>query len=202
MIIVGAGGHAREIFMLLDKEIRANTFFFDNVSADVPSEIGGSPVLRTEDEARLRLREDARFLLGTGRPVVRKNLYHLFQSWGGEPYSFQAQTAVVGDFETLIGEGANIMHDVFISTNVRMGKGCLVNTRAQLHHDVSIGDFCEIAPAAILLGSIKIGNEAFIGTGSILLPGVEIGDGTVIGAGAVVTKNVVAGRTVKGVPAI
>ncbi|NTS43769.1 NeuD/PglB/VioB family sugar acetyltransferase [Flavisolibacter sp. BT320] len=202
MIIAGAGGHAREIFMLLSKEEKSNVYFFDNVTASVPEKIGGVTVLRSEREARLSLEQDPRFIVGTGNPAVRKKLFELFAAWGGEPFTFRSSTAIISELETVIGEGANIMHDVFISSHVKMGKGCLINTRANLHHDVVMGDFCEIAPAALLLGQVRIGNNVFIGAGAILLPGIEVADGAVIGAGAVVTKHIISDRTVKGVPAV
>jgi len=34
-----------------------------------------------------------------------------------------------------------------------------------------------------------------------ILPGIEIGDWAIVGVGAVVTKDVEAGKTIKGVPA-
>jgi sugar O-acyltransferase (sialic acid O-acetyltransferase NeuD family) len=202
MIIAGAGGHAREIYMLLDRETKATVYFFDNVSDDMSARIGEAEILRTESDTKKRMNEDRRFIIGVGSPVVRKRLCDLLLQWGGLPYTFQAVTAFVSEIQTIIGEGSNIMHDAFISSNVTLGKGCLVNARANLHHDVVAGDFCEIGPAALLLGNVTIGNGVFIGAGAILLPGIEVADGAIIGAGAVVTKNVTTDRTVKGVPAV
>jgi len=45
-----------------------------------------------------------------------------------------------------------------------------------------------------------IGNNVRIGSNATILP-VNIGDGAVIGAGAVVTKDVPAGKVIKGNPA-
>ena len=43
---------------------------------------------------------------------------------------------------------------------------------------------------------------ASIGAGAIILPGLTIGEGAMIGAGAVVTKDVPAGETWVGNPAV
>lgn len=202
MIIAGAGGHAREILSQLDRNALEVLYFFDNVSDFVPEQISGISVIRTETAVKEILKTDARFIIGTGKPAGRKNLYELFCQWGGECFSFVAATAFVSEQQTTIGEGVNIMHEAFISCDVKLGKGCLVNTRAHLHHDVSIGDFCEIGPAALLLGGVKIGHDVRIGAGAILLPGIEIGNEVRVGAGAVVTKNIHEGKTVKGNPAV
>jgi sugar O-acyltransferase (sialic acid O-acetyltransferase NeuD family) len=202
MIVAGAGGHAREILDLLVRKAGEEIFLFDNVSLSLPEIINGIPLIRTEEVVKEKLRSDPQFIIGTGKPFVRQKLYDLFLEWGGRPYTFIAATAQVSKQETVIGEGANIMHDAFISNNVQIGKGSLINTRAHLHHNVVTGDFCEIGPAALLLGNVCVGHCVFIGAGAVLLPGIEVGDAAVIGAGAVVTKHVAAGQTVKGNPAV
>ena len=202
MIIAGAGGHAREILDLLVVKAGEAIFLFDNVHAGAPDTINDHPLLRTAEEAKAQLQNDPRFIIGTGNPAVRKKLYELFSAWGGQPFTFSATTVLISEQQTIIGEGANIMHDAFISNNVQIGKGSLINTRAHLHHDVVTGAFCEIGPAALLLGNVQLGDAVFIGAGAILLPGITVGDAAVIGAGAVVTKHVAAGTTVKGNPAV
>jgi sugar O-acyltransferase (sialic acid O-acetyltransferase NeuD family) len=201
MIIAGAGGHAREIYMLLDAETRNAVCFFDNYMANTPADIYQKPVLTSEAAVKDQLQNDPHFIIGTGSPATRRKLCELLVGWGGIPITMQAATAFISDSDTIIGEGANLMHDVFISTDVSVGRGCLVNTRAQLHHDVKTGDFCEIGPAALLLGRVIFGNNVFIGAGAIVLPGLHVADGAIIGAGAVVTTNIIADQVVKGNPA-
>lgn len=202
MIIAGAGGHAREIRMLMDSLPAGPLYFFDNTTADAPSSIDGLEVVRTQERARQILGKDPRFIIGTGGSAVRRTLCELLQGWGGEPFSFIAASAMISGFETSVGTGVNIMHAAFISSSVRVGDGSLINTSSQLHHEVVTGHFCEVGPAAVLLGKVRLGSNVSIGAGAILLPEITIGDGAIIGAGAVVTKNVRASQTVKGVPAV
>ena len=51
-------------------------------------------------------------------------------------------------------------------------------------------------------GPIVIGSEVWIGRGAIVIGGITIGDGATIAANAVVTRDVPAGLTVAGVPAV
>jgi len=201
MIIAGAGGHAREILDMFDRKSINQIFFFDNVNRVLPESINGVKVLSSVESVKACLLEDARFIIGTGKPSVRKKLFEMFLDLGGSPYTCIASSAFISVYDTMIGEGCNIMHGAFISNTVSIGKGTLVNAMAHLHHDVVAGDFCEIGPSALLLGNVRIGHNVSVGAGAILLPGVEVQDGAVIGAGAVVTKLVVAGKMVKGIPA-
>jgi sugar O-acyltransferase (sialic acid O-acetyltransferase NeuD family) len=201
MIIAGAGGHARELLDLLTIKEGEELFLFDNINVSPPASINGFALIGTEAEVKSILKRDPRFIIATGNPSVRKKLYQLFLTWGGQPFTFVADTALVSEQHTSIGEAANIMHAAFISNHVQIGTGTLVNTRAHLHHDVQTGDFCEIGPAALLLGKAKIGDDVFIGAGAIVLPGIEVDNAAIVGAGAVVTKHVAAGQTVKGNPA-
>jgi sugar O-acyltransferase (sialic acid O-acetyltransferase NeuD family) len=201
MILVGAGGHAKEVFDILSAEDQKNVSFFDNISLALPDEIFGRPILRTIEDAKSYIHTDNRFILGIGNPKYREQLFNLFLNLNAEPFTPIASSAVVSNLDVYIGEGANVMHKAFVSNTVRIGKGALINTGVHLHHDIEMGDFCEIAPAALLMGKAKLGNHVFVGAGAIILPGITVGNNVVIGAGAIVTKNISDNQKVKGNPA-
>ena len=93
-----------------------------------------------------------------------------------------------------------IFNHCFIGSLAVIGRGTLVNTGAQVHHEVQIGEFCEISPKAVILGDAKIGNYTRIGANATVLPKINIGNHVTIGAGSVITKDVPDNVTVVGVP--
>ena len=190
MIIAGAGGHAREIRDILDIQGVNDLCFFDNINDPLPEVIRDERVILSEADLIRIIANDPLFILGTGGPNARRTLYGLFIQNGGKPVTCVAPTAIISKRAVEIGDGCNIMHRVFISNHVNIGKGSLLNAGVQIHHDVWIGSFCEIGPGAIILGKVKIGNDVFIGSGAIIFPGTQIGDGAIIGAGTVVAKSV------------
>lgn len=204
MIIIGAKGHALEVLDVLRKnKFTDKIIFFDNLTADISKLIlyKNYPILSTFEEVKRIFNEDNRFILGIGRPVARQNLAQKFLEFGGLFTSVISKNTLLGDINTYFDEGLNIMHNVFISNNVKIGKGSLLNYGCSVHHDVNIGDFVEISPSAQILGGAEIGSFSEIGAGAIILPKVKIAEYVKVGAGAVVTKDVERNRIVKGIPA-
>lgn len=202
MVIVGAKGHAKEVLAILeDNQYRGEIFFFDDVSKDLPGLMYGKfPVITSLADVEKVLTQDRTFILGTGKPALRKKLFDIFNAFA-EPVSLISRTAIIGQHEVALGKGINIMFQAFISNNATVGEGVLINSSVHIHHDVSVGAFCELAPGVKLLGGAKIGAYSFIGANAVILPGVRVGAKVVIGAGAVVNKDVPDSTMVVGVPA-
>lgn len=198
MIIAGAGGHALELLDILISEGKTEGLcYFDQVN---PGDLflGKYPILHKEEEIAKAFLNDPRFILGTGNPKVRYQFYQRFTSLGGVMNSVKGRGIAISIFSTC--NEADIFDLCFIGSNSRIGKGCLINTGAQIHHEVEIGEFSELNPGAVLLGKVQIGSFCSIGANATILPKVKIGDNVIVGAGSVVTKDVPDGVTVLGVP--
>jgi sugar O-acyltransferase (sialic acid O-acetyltransferase NeuD family) len=203
MLILGAKGHAKEILGVLNLNTHTkDILFFDDISSDLPELLFNKyKILRTIEEVNTLLKNNKDFILGTGSCKVRALLYDKFILLGGNPFSAIASNASIGSENVYLGKGINIMQFAFISNEVSIGDGTLINTRSNIHHDVVIGKFCEICPSVVITGGVEIGDSTFIGSGSIILPKIKIGSQVTIGAGSVVTKNIPDNTTVYGNPA-
>lgn len=200
MIIAGAGGHGLEVFQLLlskgyDSE---NILFFDEDPSKKNKLISGRPVVTTWDQLKVEIDLDPNFCLGVGNPFDRKKLTEQIENFGGK---FNALTGVYVESSIKNSSFFDQMSYSFVGLEAKIGKGVLVNTRANVHHECEVGDYSEIGPSSLLLGRVKIGDMCRIGAGAIILPGVKLGDKVVVGAGAVVTKDQDSCRVVKGIPA-
>jgi len=101
-----------------------------------------------------------------------------------------------------IGAGSVMMAGSVVNAATSIGDHVILNTRSSIDHDGEVGDHVHVGPGAAICGGGKIEEGALIGAGATVLPGITIGAWAVIGAGAVVTRDVDAGQTVVGVPAI
>lgn len=204
MLILGAKGHAKEVFEVLKKNgVTNNIAFYDDVTpdAELDAYFCQFTILRSQAEmAQWFAQNTPEFILGVGGVKARHIVWQKAMDNGGQPANLIAFNAQVAS-DVTAKEGLNVMQMAFVSNSVQIGKSVLINTRANVHHDVTIGDFCEVGPGAIVLGRCQIGTHTFIGAGATVLPDVVIGNHCTIGAGAVVTRNIADNQIVKGNPA-
>lgn len=199
MIVAGAGGHALELLDILMFEGRTeNLVFFDEIN---PSNLFQEkfPILHSQEEVESHFQKDPFFILGTGNPHLRYQFYNRFTEIGGGLISVQGKGVAFSNFSFGADE-ADIFNLCFIGANTQIGKGCLINTGAQIHHEVKIGDFTVVNPGAVLLGKVEVGSFSSIGANATILPKVKIGNNVKVGAGSVVTQDVPDEVTVVGVP--
>ena len=203
MLIIGAGGHAKEVLsVVLESVLREDVVLFDDVSIENPPHLYGEfLVLNSFEAAKTLLNKMPHFCIAVGAPADREFLFEKFHSCGGVARTVIASSAIVGSFDVVIGEGVNVMHQAFVSNSVTVGDCCLLNRACGIHHDCTIGKFCTIGPGAILLGRVILEDGISVGAGAIILPGLRVGNKAVVGAGAVVTKDVAPGVVVVGAPA-
>jgi sugar O-acyltransferase (sialic acid O-acetyltransferase NeuD family) len=197
MVIVGASGHAKEVFDICQNT--ENLYFFDNVSNFTQPILFEKKIIQSFDEL-LEVETQKIFILGLGGVLHRYNLYQKFIGFGFTSQSIIAKNAQVSSSANL-GEGLNIMSFVFIGPDSSIGVGSLINAYSSIHHDVVIGDFVEISPGAKILGNCTIGAFSTIGTNATILPKIKIGKNVIVAAGAVVNTDVPDNCMVAGVPA-
>lgn len=186
--LYGAGGHAKVILDILkSNDIIVPEIFDDNPNIDI---FMGIPVSNTNIRFPL--------IISIGNNSIRKTIAERFNT-DAYHLAIQAKQAIVSE-NTIIGEGTIIMQNTVIQSSVRIGKHCIINTKASIDHDCFIGDYVHIAPGSILCGNVEVGEGSLIGAGTVIIPEVKIGKWAVIGAGSVVVKDIPDGVIAFGSP--
>jgi sugar O-acyltransferase (sialic acid O-acetyltransferase NeuD family) len=204
MLIIGAGGYAKEILEVCyqNSEFDNLTFYDDiNFQKDKKLFYKFNVITNLEEASKYFELIDNEFTLGIGNPLSRKKLFNKFIKIGGIFTSIISKKALVGSFGTVIEHGCNIMPNVTITNGVTIKTGTLINQMVSIGHDVTIGEFCEICPQVSISGNCIIDSYSFIGTGAIILPKIKIGKNVVIGAGALVNKDIPDNSLAIGMPA-
>lgn len=201
MLIAGASRHAKDMLTIL-KFYSDSLMFFDDTD-DADDYFLGFSVIHSLTEAESIFKnQDRQFVLGVGSPLARYLLTSKLESVGGQVKSAISQESIIGKYQVTLEEGLNILPYSFISNEVFIGKGSLVNVGCSIHHDCKVGKFCQLAPGAIILGGSRIGGYSTIGSNATILPNVIVGKNVTVGAGAVIDKNIPDNVVVVGVPGI
>lgn len=200
-LIVGCGGHGREVADVLKARGERLLGFLDDNSDLKGTYIGGHVVLGGLDWL-ISTNIHASIGLGIGNGKTRKQIVDKIKNLTNTvdfPTIIHPNTSIGSRVE--IGEGTLIQAGCTLTCDIKIGAFVLLNTGVGLSHDVKIGDFASIAPKCQFTGATTCGAYAEIGTGTLVIPKCNIGENATLGAGAVVIRDIPAGMTAVGVPA-
>ena len=201
LVIIGAGGLAREITWLIEENNKDNVEY--NILGYVTKSSEGDlkyPVLG-DDEWLLRYKREICAVCAIADPSLRNKVVDKFR--GINNISFPG----------IISKKADIADDVFLSQGTIICSGCILcvkanvgsfsicDRRTMIGHDSVIDDYVTIHPGSIISGNVHVGTGTLIGSGATVIQGLNIGQESVIGAGATVITDIPANSVSVGVPA-
>jgi len=202
LVIVGAGGHGREILDVIEgaQPVLRHRFlgFLDDAEPDrdLLSRRNASWIGTLARFADL----DAEYLIGIGDCRVRSKIdSELVAAGRGSATLVHAAATIASDVQ--LGPGSVITAGARLTTNIRAGRHFHVSVNATIAHDCEIGDYVSVYSSATVSGNVVLEDRVTIGTGANVISGVHVGADATVGAGAVVVHNVLPGDTVVGVPA-
>jgi acetyltransferase EpsM len=209
LIIVCAGGHAREVssyvgaLQAIGAPVILHGFVDDHRSTP---QFEGAPVLGSVADLRTYVEAhpetEFSYITAVGDNRTRQAMVRRIEQLGAPnllPWTVQHPSAVVGK-TVRIGAGTCIAPNTVITSQVEIGEHCILNTRCSISHDSVLGPYVNVNPGATICGAVTVGEGAFIGAGATIINNVRIGAWSVIGAGAVVIGNVPPHVTAVGVP--
>ena len=204
-VIVGAGGHGREVLDIVEAMGRREDFagFVDDSVTD-PKALQRLEGRQTSVVGSIEWLASAteHYVIGIGSSEARRRIEAKLAGGppGREALVLVHPSASLGSRVDL-APGVIVGAHATLTTNLAIGRHSHVNVGCAVQHDSTLGDYVTVSPGVFINGDVTIGNDVFIGTGAVIARGRTIGDGSVIGAGAVVLDDVARGSRVFGVPA-
>lgn len=202
LVIVGAGGFAREVAEIA-RALRPEVAlaFVDDAPTDDAARLmtgKGATPLRTVDSWQPEPTDSC--VIAIGDPEVRAAIATALAARGAVFDTLVHPDATIATSATL-RPGVIVAPGARVSADVVLGQHVHVDQNVTVGHDTVVGDHARLNPAACVSGAVFVGDGAYVGAAAVVLQGLTLGAGCVIGAGAVVVKDVAPGITVKGVPA-
>lgn len=201
IVIVGAGGFAREVAWLIEqinaKKLTWNLLGFidDNVNT-TGKNINNYKVLGNIDYFNDFLK-NTYYVIAIGNGEIRKKLSKKIQT---DKIATLIHPDVKISNTNRIGKGSIICEGNILTVNIEIGEHVIINLDSTIGHDVKINSFVTVLPSTNISGNVEIGEETIIGTGTKIIQDLKIGKKVIIGAGTIAIRNIEDGSTVVGNP--
>jgi sugar O-acyltransferase (sialic acid O-acetyltransferase NeuD family) len=206
IVIVGAGGHGRELVGVLDDLAAAGAQprwrllgLIDDAEPD-PAVLHRIEVPYLGGSDRLAAFAGAWFVVGIGDGCTRHRLDRRAVEAGLRPATLIHPDATIGR-DVRMAPGVVVCAHVSVTTNVDLGRHVHLNRHAAVGHDSVLADHVTVHPAAMVSGAVRLGEGVTIGAGAAVIQGRTVGEHTMVGAGAVVIRDLPPGTTAVGSPA-
>jgi len=201
IIIVGAGGFARDIYYYAKDTYPINDYtmkgFLSYNQQDLDNYKTKVGIIGNDDNYEIE--ENDRFIIAIGDIDTRKKALNKLKKRGAKFISLIHPSALVHP-AAKIGEGVVICPYCIVSDNVQLGNFVMLNIYSSCGHDAKVGDYAILSPYATINGFVVLENEVFLGTHSTVILGKKVGYRSKISANSVVMRNVAPNKIVFGVP--
>ncbi|MEW7289536.1 PglD-related sugar-binding protein [Aquimarina sp. 2304DJ70-9] len=206
LYIVGAGGAAKEVFLLIKEINQVNKVYdfkgFIDVEVQKSLKIGNVEHNTIIESDFLReTHDEVLIVFGLGDASRIKKIVELYQRNPNFEFPNLIHPNVILDESISLGIGNIITTKCVFTVDISLASFNYINRGVHIGHDTKIGSYNVVNPCAVISGGVVINNENLIGTNATILQYLSIGSKNKIGAGAVVTKDVIDNSCMIGVPA-
>jgi sugar O-acyltransferase (sialic acid O-acetyltransferase NeuD family) len=202
LVIVGAGGHGREVLDVVEAVGGYEVLgFVDDGDPDEPLLVDRGQRLLGGTAAVAELGEVA-YVVGIGDPRIRMKVVGAIGTTGpAKPAPALVHPLASTGTRCSFGPGTVVAAGARLTTNITVGQHCYIGPNATIGHDAVLHDGATLYPGAVVSGNVTIGRAATVGAGASVKQGVHIGTVAFVALGAGVVRDVPDATTVAGTPA-
>jgi len=190
IILVGGGGHCVSVIDVIEQEEKYHIKGIIDTKEHIGKEVLGYKIIGTDDDLEDLYLSCPNAIISVGQikdSVLRKRLFQRLKAIGYHLPVVISPLAYVSK-HSAIEEGTIIMHRALVNAGAKIGKNCIINTKANIEHGVQIEDFCHISTATVVNGDSIIGKGTFIGSNATISNGITIPANSIISAGEFVKR--------------
>ncbi|MDF0479336.1 hypothetical protein OL233_03455 [Vagococcus sp. PNs007] len=201
LIIIGAGGLGRKVFVCLKRLNQGNLRW--NIKGFIDDDLNSLDNVRCDLKIIGSIKDyqpkpNDVFVLAMSNPDAKEKMADMFLERGAVFETIVSPDVLLGDYVE-IGLGSIVMTPYNIESGAKIGKFVTI-LGSTLALDGQIGDYSTTTGFANLTNA-NIGKKVFVGSHAVILEGLNIGDESSVGVGSIVMKDVNPGTKVFGNPA-
>lgn len=202
LVIIGASGFGREVANVVDainkQQPQWNLLgLIDDVL--VGKTIEGFNILGSTKDL-LKLSPKPHVVIAIADTRTRYSLAKNLKEAGYEFATIIDPTVRMGR-KVNIGEGTIICANTLFTTNIEIGKHCILNVNCSFGHDTQVYDFVSIMSHTAIAGDVEIGEGCYFGLNCTCINMVKLGPWSKYGAGSVIVQDMPSNIVAVGVPA-
>ena len=195
LVIVGAGGFAREVCAWLPEVYSAELYRFKGFLGRQDDSSAG--VLA--DPLKYLPAASDRFVLAIGDLDVRQTVIKTLEAKGARFLDFVHPQSHIAP-TTRMGRGVVIYPFALTSHAAVLGDFVHLSLYASVGHDAATGDNCYLAPYATLNGQSRVGDNVLLGSHATVASRVSVGNNSRVAANSAVMRDTPENSIVFGVP--
>jgi len=191
ILLIGGGGHCKSIIDVIEQENKFSIAGIIDRKDLIGENVLDYKIIGSDDDL-VKLREKYSYaIVSVGQiktSIVRSRLFKLLKEIDYKVPTIISPFSYVSKY-SFIDEGSVVMHHALINAGSRIGKNCIINTKALIEHDVSIEDNCHISTGATINGGSIIKKNTFFGSHSMARENIIIDNNKIVGAGKNIMNN-------------
>jgi sugar O-acyltransferase (sialic acid O-acetyltransferase NeuD family) len=192
LVIIGAGGCGREVFIWATQAIAAGNQlqikgFLDDRACALEGMGYEKGILGSLSDYEID--EKDVFVCAIGDPAIKIKCHARIAQRGGVFTSIIHPLANIGQ-NVELGEGVVMGPFSSITCDAKVGNHTSIGALSNVAHDTVLGDWCQISSHCGVNGNATLGDGVFLGSHACILPGVKVGPWAFVGAGSVVVRTV------------
>ena len=176
ILLIGGGGHCKSVIDVIEQENKFKIAGIVYKKELIGSDVLGYKVIGCDDNLE-NLFEKYKYAIVTIGQIkssaLRVKLFNILKEIGYELPVVISPLAYVSK-HSIIKEGTIIMHNVLINACVKIGKNCIINTKALVEHDSTVENNCHISTAAVINGGATVRENTFFGSNATSKEYIEI----------------------------
>lgn len=202
IVIIGAGGFAREVAWLIENINKSKRQwnllgFIDDDENLHGKKLNGYDILGDIGYLN-KLKNEVYCVIAIGDGKTRKQIVDRINK--NRKFATLIHPDVDLSSTNLIGEGCIICCGTILTVNIALKNHIIINLDCTIGHDAILEDYTTLMPSVNVSGNVFIDKYTTVGTGTNIIQGLRIGKNSIIGAGSVVIRDIEDNCTVVGNP--